>query len=299
MEANAFSVIGAPSSAGAYGPGQEKAPDALRAAGLIRLLQLENLEVVDRGNIPGFRWQVDKNDIRAMNVKQAMRVAKDLSPVVKRSLAEQHKVLVLGGDCSIELGCVAGSLELWNKIGLLYIDLDTDLNTPQTVTDGALDWMGVGHLFNLEGSRTELATMGIRLPMLSFSDVCFFASGNYSDFEKNFIEQHKLYEIPIHDVVKDPAGKAREVCKNWATQFERILIHCDVDVLDYVDFQLAENYRRNTGLTLDQLMMVLTEFLSLPNWAVLTVTEINPDHSDPESLQLFASRLAKAIAAGI
>jgi arginase len=31
---NPLVIIGAPSSAGAYSPGQEKAPDALRASGL-------------------------------------------------------------------------------------------------------------------------------------------------------------------------------------------------------------------------------------------------------------------------
>lgn len=37
---NHFVVIGAPSSTGAYAPGQEKAPVAPREAGLLVLLQL-------------------------------------------------------------------------------------------------------------------------------------------------------------------------------------------------------------------------------------------------------------------
>lgn len=46
-------VIGAPSSAGAYTPGQERAPQALRAAGLLETLERRGIEVVDRGDVPG------------------------------------------------------------------------------------------------------------------------------------------------------------------------------------------------------------------------------------------------------
>jgi hypothetical protein len=45
-------------------------------------------------------------------------------------------------------------------------------------------------------------------------------------------------------------------------------------VLNFIDMPLAENYRRNKGLTFDQFMKVLDEFLKVPNWSVLTITEI-------------------------
>ena len=48
-------IIGAPSSAGAYAPGQEKAPEALRAAGLLECLRAHDISVDDRGDVPGFR----------------------------------------------------------------------------------------------------------------------------------------------------------------------------------------------------------------------------------------------------
>jgi arginase len=42
-------VIGVPTSAGAFAPGQEAAPQALRAAGLVKRLQEHGLEVQDHG----------------------------------------------------------------------------------------------------------------------------------------------------------------------------------------------------------------------------------------------------------
>ena len=59
-------------------------------------------------------------------------------------------MLVLGGDCTVELGTVAGAIRSGTTVGLAYIDLDADLNTPET-GDGILDWMGVAHLLDVPG----------------------------------------------------------------------------------------------------------------------------------------------------
>lgn len=95
----------------------------------------------------------------------------------------------------------------------------------------------------------------------------------------------------------DPAGVSRSVASGWAQRFERLLVHLDVDVLDYLDMPLAENTRRNVGLRLDQLMVALRPLLRAPNWTALTVAELNPDHgeSDGSTLRTFAEALADAL----
>jgi arginase len=49
-----LALIGAPSSAGAYAPGQERAPAALREVGLPKLLEAEGIDVQDRADVSGF-----------------------------------------------------------------------------------------------------------------------------------------------------------------------------------------------------------------------------------------------------
>jgi arginase len=294
---NTLHLIGAPTSAGAYSPGQENTPDALREAGLVAMLEERGVTVLDKGNISRFRWKVDKENKRAMNVEQVVTAAKEISAHVHQSLKEGKKVLVLGGDCTVELGVVAGCLEVSENIGLIYIDLDTDLNTPESVEDGALDWMGVAHLLQIPGTNNKLASIAKKRPMLEASQIYFFADGNVNEFERNIINKHKMSEVPLQEVVKDPVASARKICETWAPKFDHLLIHLDVDVLDYVDFQLAENYRRNIGLRLDQLMEALNEFLKAPNWSALTITEINPAHgeADGSTLKYFAKQLATSI----
>lgn len=294
-----LAIVGAPSSAGAYAPGQEKAPAALRAAGLPAYLAARGITVDDHGDVPGFRWRADRVNPRAMNVNAASTVAKATAERVASALAADAAVLVLGGDCTVEIGTVAGALRETQSIGVVYIDLDTDLNTPHSTQDGALDWMGVAHMLNVRGTVPELATLGPRVPMLRPEQVLFFANDNVEPFERQIIDELGIAEVRLTDVAADPSSAAEAVVSGWARQFERLLVHLDVDVLDFVDMPLAENNRRNVGLRFDQLMASLRPLLCAPNWTALTVCELNPDHGeiDGSTLRTFAGALADALAA--
>jgi arginase len=293
-----LAIIGAPSSAGAYAPGQEKAPEALRAAGLIDRLAEHGITVEDWGDVSGFRWRVDRMNPRAMNAGIAARVAKATAGRVATALAEERAVLVLGGDCTVELGTVAGALAGTENVGLIYIDLDTDLNTPESTDDGALDWMGVAHMLGVPNTIPALAEVGSRLPLLEPRQILFFANNNSKSFERQIIADLGLAEVMLEAVAADPAGAAQNVKNDWAQGFERLLIHLDVDVLDYLDMPLAENTRRNIGLRFEQLIEALNVFLSAPNWIGLTISEVNPDHgeSDGSTLRTFVDALADAMA---
>jgi arginase len=292
-------TIGAPSSAGAYAPGQEKAPAALRAAGLLKLISGGGVSVEDAGDVAGFRWRADKANPRAMNLDAVASVARTTADRVASALAREATVLVLGGDCTVELGTVAGALRGNQSVGLVYVDLDTDLNTPDSTQDGALDWMGVAHLLGIEGTLPKLVQLGPRAPMLRPDQVLFFSDGNVESFERTVIQKLDIAEVPLAEVLRDPSGCGAAVANGWARQFERLLVHLDVDVLDFGDLPLAENTRRNIGLRFDQLMSVLRPLLAAPNWAALTVSELNPDHgeSDGSTLVTFTRGLADALTA--
>jgi arginase len=92
-----------------------------------------------------------------------------------------------------------------------------------------------------------------------------------------------------------------DVVKGWAARFERLLVHVDVDVLDYVDMPLAEETRRNVGLRFTQLVAVLRELVAAPNWVALTICELNPDHGelDGSTLRTFNDALADILSGAI
>lgn len=284
-----LSLVGAPSSAGAYAPGQEKAPAAFRRNGLVPALMEYGLHVNDRGDTPGFRWRPDHQRPKAMNLDAVQRTAAAVADKVGGALANGEAVLVLGGDCTVELGTVAGALRDEPSVGLIYIDFDVDLNSPAT-SDGALDWTGVAHLLDLPDTEAALSGLGPRRPMLSPADVLYFASENITPAENKAVDALRLERIGLAEVEEDPIGAARRAV-DWGARHKRLLIHLDVDVLNFTDFPIAENTRRCDGLSFEALSAALAPLVAAPNWRALTITEVNPDHT-PNEREAFGRLIA-------
>ena len=280
-----INLIGAPSSAGAYAPGQEKAPAAFRRHRLAQVLESSGWRVNDLGDTPQFRWRPDLQHPKAMNIDAVRRTANGVAERVAGALGRGENALVVGGDCTIELGSVAGALQSGASIGLVYVDLDVDLNAPAT-SDGALDWTGVAHLLDIPGAAPELSGLGAIRPMLKPDQLLFFAAGNITEPEAATMQALQLRHIPVAEVAADPRAAAERAVQ-WAQKFELLLVHLDVDVLDYADFPIAENVRRGEGLTWRALDAALTSLLKAPNWRVLTIAEVNPDHA-PDENEAFA-----------
>jgi arginase family enzyme len=162
-----ISIIGAPSSAGAYAPGQEKAPGAFRRHGLASALARTGYEIADRGDVSSFRWRPDFSRENAMNLDAVAGTARALADKMADAMAAGEAALILGGDCTVELGTVAGALRGESSVGLVYIDFDTDLNPPEA-SDGALDWTGVAHLLDIK-ARHERLLIHLDVDVLSYT----------------------------------------------------------------------------------------------------------------------------------
>jgi arginase family protein len=70
-----FGLLGVPFSAAAHGPGQEKAPAALRRAGLPERLAAAGVRVADYGDLPVVRWRPGWPRARARTPSRRHRAA--------------------------------------------------------------------------------------------------------------------------------------------------------------------------------------------------------------------------------
>jgi arginase len=295
LAARLLNMIGAATSAGAYAPGQEQAPAAFRRHGLVEALASRGRTIRDHGDVAAFRWRPDPSRSQAMNLDAVRHACELVANHVATAIAAQEDVLVLGGDCTVELGTVAGANVTGGRVGLVYIDFDADLNTPDT-SDGALDWTGVAHLLNIGGCEPSLARLGPTCPMLRPQQLLYFGVENITPPEAATIRDHAIKVISREDALRDigaAAGRAAE----WAARFDCVLIHFDADVLSFIDFPIAENVRRCDGLKLEQAAVVLKQLAALPQWRALTITEINPAHA-PDEVAAFA-RLNNVLADAI
>ena len=296
--ARPLGVIGVPSSAGAYAPGQERAPRALRAAGLLTGLTAAGVAVVDHGDAPVWRWRPDRDQPYAQNLAAVVACASDTAERVRSALAAGEVALVLGGDCTVGLGTVAGSVPESGRVGLVYLDVHGDLNTPDSVPDGALDWMGVAHMLGEPNTMRELREFGPRVPLLDDDQIVLLAHDTLhsTPHEIEAIARRGLLRVPRQDVADDPAASANAALSALGT-CDRLAIHFDVDCIDFTDAPLSENTGRNAGLSQDTAFAVLAEVLRDPRVAALTITELNPEHGEEDGSTVagFSERLVTAL----
>jgi len=288
-----IALIGAPTSAGAFAPGQEDAPGALREAGLLDALRAAGREVVDRGDTPRWRWRVDHDEPRAMNAAAVVDGVHAVAELAQAAIGAGELPLVLGGDCTVGVGTVAGAVAAGVEPRLVYFDMHPDLNTPASVPDGAFDWMGVAHMLDIEDADDRLASAGPRRPLLYDADLVLFAADprQSTPHERRVIEARGLEPLGV-----DAVHRALE---RATADGRRFLVHFDVDVIDFSDVPLSENTGRGVGVTFDAAFAALDVLVRHDALLGLTVTELNPHHGaqDRSDLTRFARRLAIALSA--
>lgn len=280
-----IALIGVPSSAGAHWPGQEKAPQYLRRAGLVERLAAA-APVVDQGDLPVVRFWPDRAHPRQQNLARVVDIATQTAEQVETALQRQALPLVVGGDCTIALGVIAGFLRHGVDVGLLYFDGHIDLNTPATSRSGILDSMGVAHLIGEGGVTESLSHIGPRFPLLSEDSIVAFGynPAEMNEGEHEVLARHHLLTYPLAQVQGRARDVAREVLLQLERRVERFVVHFDVDVIDFVDFPIADVPQINAGLTFLEAMACLEVFMASSQFAGLSLAEINPDHADERGI---------------
>jgi arginase len=257
-------------------------------------------EVKDLGDSRVVPWRPDRARPRAQNLEAVADVVQTTATRVANALRERDRtVLVLGGDCTVGIGTIAGIQAAIGAITVLYFDLHSDLNTPASAPDGALDWMALGHMLAIEGAEPTLVAATERVPVLESGQVLLFAQSlsHATRFERGEIERLGLARIALEDVRGDPEGAARRALESVATRSDHYAIHLDVDVVDFTDAPLSEHPSRNTGLKLDEMLAALKVVASGPGLVAITLTELNPHNAaaDEGLLERFVSSFAGAI----
>ena len=293
--------MGVPSSAASYAAGQDLAPAALCAAGLLDQLTASGLEVHDDGDLPHQVWSPDRDHPLAQNAGQATMSVQQLADRLHPLLMRGDTALVLGGNCTIALGVMATLRRLGaGAPGLLYADRHFDLNTPDSTTDGALDWMGLAHALALPGCLDILAGAFGPRPLLQPDQVAWLGiePQTATPWEREQAGQLGLHVTSSQALAADPAAAALAALSQLPPG--PLALHLDVDVLDFIDAPLAENTDcRNTGPTLDQVTEALTAAARDQRMRALSIGELNPTRcaGDPDALPRFVTSISRILAA--
>ena len=154
VETKHIRIIGVPLDLGQSRRGVDMGPSAMRVAGLEIKLEALGYDVEDGGNVPVALAETEaEGDPNAKYLKEITETCSKEAELVVKTLEAGKIPMVLGGDHSIAAGTVSGVAEFYRRknqrIGLLWIDAHTDINTPGSSPSGNVHGMPLGAIMGL------------------------------------------------------------------------------------------------------------------------------------------------------
>ena len=147
-------IVGVALDLGQSRRGVDMGPSAVRVAGLQSRLESLGHVVEDAGNLPVVIAEtLQVGDVRAKYLEEITVACTRHAEQILKTLESGVTPLVLGGDHSVAAGTVAGVAGYFRgknrKIGLVWFDAHTDLNTPETSPSGNVHGMPLAALMGL------------------------------------------------------------------------------------------------------------------------------------------------------
>ncbi len=237
---------------GAGRRGVDMGPSAIHVAGLKAGVEELGLTVAETFALRvRSQEMLDVGDERARFLPEILQVCGRLADRVEAAMEAGHLPIVLGGDHSVAIGTISGISRYWKKrgkrIGVLWVDAHTDINTPETSPTGNIHGMPLAVL--LGHGPPELVALAGDTPALDPRNVCVMGARDVDAGERAFVKEHGLRVYSMSEL--DERGTA--LCAREAV--ERCLdgtvgIHLSFD-LDGVDPQHAPGVGTAVGGGLD------------------------------------------------
>jgi arginase len=288
-----FAILEAPSNLGLFPRGVETLPDALIGAGLT-----ERLGARRAGRVAPLAYD-DRRDpeTKLLNPKGLANYAVSLADAVGPLLDANEFPVVLGGDCSILLGCTLATRRR-GRAGLLFLDGHADFYQPEAEPAGEAASMDLALVTGRgPGVVTDLES---RRPLVRDEDVILLARRDAEEAEELGSQRVEDTAIDVIDLVAfRTAGAAastrRALDRLTGPDLDGFWIHLDADVLDD-SIMPAVDYRIPDGLQWDELAAILRAALDSGRALGIDITIFNPKLDKDGSI---ARRFVETLAEGL
>ncbi len=206
----------------------------MRLANVGEELSKLGIVVDDVGNVP----VPDRNALPAIpeaRLAAIAEVARDLAKRVADAVRTGVTPLVLGGDHSLATGSVAGTAtamaERNMRVGLLWLDAHSDINTPETSLSGNVHGMPVAHLLGLGDPR--LSRLSKASPAILPEHLVYVGLRILDDAEKALIRAKGIRAFTMRDIDERGLRAVMNDAVEIATKGTGGLhLSCDADWVD-------------------------------------------------------------------
>jgi arginase len=266
--AKAIHVLGVPLDLGQTVRGTDVGPAAIRYAGLLRRIRELGLEGEDLGNIDApLASSVSQDEV----VPAIAGVCRRLRDRVEASRRSGAVVITLGGDHSVAIGSVTGTLRV-APAGLLWIDAHGDYNTPETSPSGNVHGMPLAVLLGHGDARLLEVCAGANLDP---RHVALVGIRQLDARERHELAFAGVGVFTMRDIDERGMGVVAREAVERVSAAGRVHVSLDIDALDPVEAPGTATPVRG-GLTCREAHLLLEVLADRQLLCSMDVVEVNP-----------------------
>ncbi len=188
---------------GAGRRGVDMGPSAIRIAGLVEKLEQLGLTVSEMGAIHAREPEdIAVENQRCRYITEVAEVNRAIQTQVERALKIADFPLILGGDHSLAIGSVSSIANYYRqrqeRIGVIWVDAHTDMNTPETTPSGNIHGMPVSVLLGYGDAR--LTQLNGNSPSLHPENVTIIGARDVDPGEKDLIRELNVRVITMSEI---------------------------------------------------------------------------------------------------
>lgn len=270
-------LIGAPCDAGANTAGAALGPDALRHAGLQRVLQKSGCHVDDLGDLQIVQPEqsIDKPGYRHFREVLAWNLA--VQSAINRELKQCRLPVLLGGDHSLAIGSISAVSAHCHDEGkalrVLWLDAHADFNTASTSGTGNMHGMPLSVLCGQ--GPVELTRLGGFSPALLPSQVCLLGVRSIDPKEQVAVRYAGLSVLSMQRIRGRGITQAMNSALAGIEPGTHLHVSIDLDCLDPLVLP-GVSTPESEGMQLDTLAYCMARIAQTGCVASVDLVELNP-----------------------
>lgn len=248
-------ILGACSGLGQKLVGLELTPELIRQNGFLQILKDSKTKFTDLG------------DIKPLSPADIWPFLGQIKEKVSNHISKDQILFNLGGDHSIAIGTIAGTLDKFPEARVIWIDAHGDINTPASSVTGNLHGMPLAAILGLFKT-------GLTSAVLKKENLILIGIRDLDHFEAELLKDLNIVVITAHEITKEPILALNKVAAWLKLKDTPIHISFDIDSVD-PETAPATGLRVAGGLNKEFISGLVTQIAATKKVLAIDLVELN------------------------
>ncbi|KZT09776.1 Ureohydrolase [Laetiporus sulphureus 93-53] len=217
------------------------------------------------------------------NPRLVSRVCEAVAKVVGGHAKKGQMTLTLGGDHSLAMGTISGTLDRYPDACVIWVDAHADINTAETTESGNIHGMPVSFLLGLGPKIPEFSWVR---PALAPMRLVYIGLRDVDAGEKRILKESGIRAFSMHEVDKYGIGRVVEMALDHVNPGRDRPIHLSFDV-DALDPSVAPSTGTPVrgGLTFREGHYICEAIYETGCLVAVDIMEVNPSLAEDKDVE--------------